>query len=271
MWRNSDDFFPKKPESHGRHIAWNALNSLWSANFVTPDWDMFWSGHSEGEFHAMARAISGGPVYVSDKPGDHDFAVLEKLVTSDGRVLRSDRPGLPAADRIFVDCQSAVALMKVTNRSGAIGVMGLFNCRDEAGVVADELMPGDIHDLEGSEFAVWLHKAQRLEKVKRRQKVAVELPQLKSEIAVVSPIMDRWIAPLGLIEKYNAPAAVRRCELTAEGVLVADIADGGVMGFWCASEPRVVAVSRKAKITYAEHLLRIEVKPGAEVRVRIVK
>lgn len=31
---------------------------------MQPDWDMFQSLHPAAEYHASARAISGGPIYV---------------------------------------------------------------------------------------------------------------------------------------------------------------------------------------------------------------
>ena len=43
---------------------------------VQPDWDMFHSQHPAAELHALARAVSGGPVYVSDYPGKHNFDIL---------------------------------------------------------------------------------------------------------------------------------------------------------------------------------------------------
>ena len=39
------DFYPEKPETHGRHIFINAHNSFWLGEFVIPDWDMFLTGH----------------------------------------------------------------------------------------------------------------------------------------------------------------------------------------------------------------------------------
>ena len=45
--------------------------------------------------HAAARAVSGGAIYVSDKPGQHDFELLRELVLPDGSVLRGKLPGRP--------------------------------------------------------------------------------------------------------------------------------------------------------------------------------
>jgi len=39
----------------------------------------------------------------SDKPGQHDFNVLKKLVLPDGSVLRARYPGRPSRDCLFVD------------------------------------------------------------------------------------------------------------------------------------------------------------------------
>ena len=103
LTRTSIDFFPTRPETHSSHLYTNAQVGLWFGHFMHPDWDMFQSGHIFGAFHAAGRAISGGPVYVSDKPGEHDFALLRKLVCSDGTVLRADGPGLPTPDTLCVD------------------------------------------------------------------------------------------------------------------------------------------------------------------------
>lgn len=42
---------------------------------VPADWDMFSSRHVAADIHAAARAVSGGPVYVSDAPGSHRCGV----------------------------------------------------------------------------------------------------------------------------------------------------------------------------------------------------
>lgn len=62
--RASDDFYPRDPVSHTIHIASVAYNSVFLGEFMQPDWDMFHSVHPAAEYHASARAISGGPLYV---------------------------------------------------------------------------------------------------------------------------------------------------------------------------------------------------------------
>ncbi|KAK8989122.1 hypothetical protein V6N11_030488 [Hibiscus sabdariffa] len=68
--RASDDFFPKEPATWAQHVAAVAFNNILLGELVVPDWDMFYSLHDAAEFHAVARAVGGCGVYVSDKPGD---------------------------------------------------------------------------------------------------------------------------------------------------------------------------------------------------------
>lgn len=78
---------------------------MFLAPIVQPDWDMFHSVHPDALLHATARAISGGPVYVSDKPGRHSPALLRRLVLPDGLVLRGEEPGRPSRDCLLKDVQ----------------------------------------------------------------------------------------------------------------------------------------------------------------------
>ena len=45
--------------------------------------------------NSVLRAISGGPIYVSDKLGESQADMLRPLTLSDGRILRTDRPAVP--------------------------------------------------------------------------------------------------------------------------------------------------------------------------------
>ena len=78
--RNSDDFFPEVPSSHPWHIWTNAHNALLTQHLnVIPDWDMFQTVHDYSGFHAAARCVSGGPVYITDVPGQHNFDLIDQM------------------------------------------------------------------------------------------------------------------------------------------------------------------------------------------------
>jgi raffinose synthase len=126
--RVSDDFYPRDPASTTPHVAACAYNSLFMAPLVHPDWDMFTSSHGAAELHAMARAVSGSAVYVSDKPGEHDFALLARIVLPGGSVLRAHNAARPTRDCLFDDVlRDGASLLKAWNRNAVTGVVGVFH------------------------------------------------------------------------------------------------------------------------------------------------
>ncbi|KAK1393545.1 hypothetical protein POM88_012601 [Heracleum sosnowskyi] len=54
-----------------------------------------YSVHPMAEYHGAARAVGGCGIYVSDKPGHHNFNLLKKLVLPNGSILRAKLPGRP--------------------------------------------------------------------------------------------------------------------------------------------------------------------------------
>lgn len=90
LCRNSDDFFPEIPSSHPWHIWTNAHNSLFTQHLnIIPDWDMFQTVHDYSGFHAAARCVSGGPIYITDVPGEHDINLINQMtgVTPRGKTV----------------------------------------------------------------------------------------------------------------------------------------------------------------------------------------
>ncbi len=101
--RNSDDFFPQRKESFKEHLLQNAYNSLYHDEINCCDWDMFWTGHPDGKKHSLLRAISGGPVYFSDRVGETAVDVIRPLCCLDGKLLKTDRSARPTESCIFKD------------------------------------------------------------------------------------------------------------------------------------------------------------------------
>lgn len=85
----------------GVHMIHCAYNSMWMGQIIQPDWDMFQSDHLCAKFHAGSRAICGGPVYVSDSVGGHNFDLIKQLVYPDGTIPRCQHFALPTRDCLF--------------------------------------------------------------------------------------------------------------------------------------------------------------------------
>ncbi|KAK1401241.1 hypothetical protein POM88_000846 [Heracleum sosnowskyi] len=77
------------------------------------------------------RAVGGCGIYVSDKPGHHNFNLLKKLVLPNGSILRAKLPGRPTRDCLFSDPtrDKYDSLLKIWNLNDYNGVVGVFNCQ----------------------------------------------------------------------------------------------------------------------------------------------
>lgn len=118
--RNSDDFNPAGPSAQPRHVWVNAFNSILTRHLnVLPDWDMFQTAGPDAAFHAAARCVSGGPVCISDVPGEHDVELIAQVTA---RTVRGEtvvlRPSVPArAMDPYVSYEDGV-LLKVGGYNG---------------------------------------------------------------------------------------------------------------------------------------------------------
>jgi len=131
--RNSDDFFPEVEASHPWHIFCNAHNSLLTQHLnVLPDWDMFQTSHSWAGFHAAARCVSGGPIYFTDYPGQHDIELINQMTaqTPRGKTVIL-RPHIVGKAMNPYNAYTAQTLLKIGTYVGfaqtGTGILGLFN------------------------------------------------------------------------------------------------------------------------------------------------
>lgn len=243
--RSSDDFFPSKEESHPTHIRQNLFNSLWLSQFEWPDWDMFQSGHSWAKYHAMARAVSGGPVYVSDKPGTSNADLLKRLFASDGKTLRCPQPALPSREMLFTDPLLEHRVMKAFNRCGKIGLLALFHPNPDlaSGAIEAQIGAHDIEGLSGERFAVYSIERGFLGLMAADDKQTVHLKPRESDIFIFSPVAQGF-APFGLIEKFNPSAAV--LEFKADpGHCLVTLRCGGVIAIYSENPVRSLKVNGK--------------------------
>ncbi|MBR5444661.1 MAG: hypothetical protein IKV57_00965 [Clostridia bacterium] len=125
--RNSDDFYPQKENGFAQHIKQNLYCALWHDKLYHCDFDMWWSGKSAPVQSGVLRAISGGPVYVSDKIGETALEGVLPVVGADGLIHRMDQAAMPTADCLYVDCEAAGRLMKAWNRKADAFALAVFN------------------------------------------------------------------------------------------------------------------------------------------------
>ncbi|KAF7806428.1 putative galactinol--sucrose galactosyltransferase 6 [Senna tora] len=268
--RASDDFYPRDPVSHTIHIASVAYNSIFLGEIMQPDWDMFHSLHPAAEYHASARAISGGPIYVSDAPGKHNFDLLKKLVLPYGSVLRPRLPGRPTKDCLFADpTRDGATLLKIWNMNKYNGVIGVYNCQGAAWSTESrkntfhqtksEAITGyvrgrDVHLLSDAadddggwngDCAVYRHYSGELVVLPYNVAMPVSLKVLEHDVFTVAPVKALGggisFAPIGLVEMFNAGGAIEGVVYESEelgGVVRMEVKGCGKLGAYSSARPR---------------------------------
>lgn len=207
--RNSDDFFPSREESFTEHLLQNAYNSIYHDEIYCCDWDMFWTKHKFAAKHSLLRAISGGPVYFSDRIGDTVPEVLEPLCLKDGSLLMMARSARPAEDCVFTDPVKE-GVLKLTNYApygdGYAGGIAVYNLSGREQTFS--FVPEDVPELAGYDRFViydWFrHTVRALGKGEQFNGTAE-----KDGFAwyVIIPEVSR-AAFLGLTDKYTGFTAV---------------------------------------------------------------
>ncbi|NP_001105775.2 alkaline alpha galactosidase 3 [Zea mays] len=272
--RASDDFWPRDPASHTIHVASVAYNTVFLGEFMQPDWDMFHSVHPMAEYHAAARAVGGCAIYVSDKPGSHDFNLLKKLVLPDGSILRAKLPGRPTRDCLFSDpARDGKSVLKIWNLNEHSGVVGAFNCQgagwcrvakknlihdQQPGTVSGVIRAQDVEHLGrvadhgwNGDVVVYLHVGGEVVYLPKNALLPVTLRSREYEVFTVVPLKHlpngTSFAAIGLLGMFNSGGAVRELRFGGEDADVElRVRGSGTVGAYSSTKPTCVAVDSKA-------------------------
>lgn len=149
--RTSGDFDPSgNPERFYKHILQDVWTSIWHGAMYYGDFDMFWSAPGNFLKHeSVLRAISGGPVYLSDEIGSTVYDNLRPCINEDGSLPTMEHSALPTKDIIFEDCYLKNRLVKIWNeKNGNYALMLLTRSPVKDERVNLDCIPGINHETE---------------------------------------------------------------------------------------------------------------------------
>ena len=210
--RCSDDFQPDDREWFRKHIQQCSYNCLVQGQFYFEDWDMWWTHDGQARKNSVIRAISGGPIYVSDKLGESNAEILMPLVMSDGRILRCDRPATPTRECLTVDPRTTRQIFKLQNTCRKAGVIAAFDLRRDEGEETGFVSPADVEGLKGEEFAVYEHFSRDFHILERNERISVTLKNSDQfKLFIIVPLKNGNCV-IGRTDKYISPATVREGE-----------------------------------------------------------
>lgn len=215
--RSSDDFVPQVPHGFREHALQNSFNSLLQGQFFWGDWDMFWSSHVESRQNSVLRAVSGGPVYVSDPLDQTDGTYIRPLLGWDQKLILCDGIGVPTMDCLLQDPLHSNGLFKIFNRYGEGYVVAVFNINTEEHPCTGTLTTQDLPGLAGREWRVYHHFAGRCDLLGEDSPVPLRLDANDAELLLVLP-KKAGGQLLGDPTKYVGSYAVLEEQADARGI-----------------------------------------------------
>ncbi|KAL2815605.1 glycoside hydrolase superfamily [Aspergillus cavernicola] len=222
--RNSDDFFPDVEDSHAWHVFCNAHNALLTRYLnVLPDWDMFQTSHPYATFHAAARCISGGPIYITDIPGQHNMALVNQITAptiQETTVIL--RPSLVGRTLDMYNDINEGHILRIGTYTGRAqtgsGIIGLFNVSTttKSCILPVSDFPGIYVDDTDRAYIVRAHTNGKIaESLNSTSTVSINLAQKSWEILTAYPTHSLTLssksihlAVLGLLGKMTGVAAL---------------------------------------------------------------
>ena len=213
--RCSDDFQPDNRDWFTKHILQCSYACFMQGEIINCDWDMWWSSDAQGIKNSVIRAVSGGPIYISDEIGQSVREVLMPLVFSDGKILRCDRPALPTLDCLVSNPEEG-GIFKIQNVAKKTGVIAAFNINSGDISVSGTVSPDDVEGLCGEKFAVYEHFTKQCFVMSRGERIEVELKD-RDDFRLYNFVeIKDGFAAIGDVNKFISPLSVVKAD--ADGV-----------------------------------------------------
>ncbi|MCK9413360.1 MAG: hypothetical protein M0Q53_13755 [Prolixibacteraceae bacterium] len=226
------------------HIHQSYMTTLFQGQSVWPDHDMFHSNDPvAGHIMAVSKAMSGGPVYLSDAADNFVPGHIYPLYYSDGKLLRPLAPAVPLPNSIFddflTDHNLYYVIAPLANQCAAIVAYNLNYPGDTT--LEGKISPSDYRFApamvqpypgqwaspdEGLVVYDWAAgKGQRFD-----QDYTFPLTGFSDKLLLVCPVKDGW-AVVGRSDKFLSPSAVTDIK-TSQTELKVTLAEGGPLVIW---------------------------------------
>lgn len=263
--RNCVDYIvPHKKSRNKLHLYFNAYNALFMSQIVWPDWDMFQSHDPWALQQAVARAVSGGPIYLTDEAGKSVAELVKPLAFTDGFLPLPEGPALPTKDILMHDPYNEAVPLKVFTKVslsdvGVYGVVAAFNITKDDIPVKGSVSPFDAM-LPDERYAVFEYFSEEL----WEKSVSFELNPMGVKLFIFAPCSD-WLTLIGLKDIYIMPRGIDYA------VVYEDEA------FLKLREPGILVAKSKGKViveggepVQEEPLLKIRCS-GQRIRLKLVR
>ena len=231
--RCSDDFRPEDRAWFKKHLLQCSTNSLTQGSLYVPDWDMWWTDDSQSLKNSVLRAMSGGPVYISDQLDRSRREIVLPIVLSNGYILRTDTPAVPCRDSLFFNTESD-SIYKVFAQKGDVGIVAAFNLSADETPTKAAISELDVEIC--GDKVVFDYFGKKAFVLNSGEKVEFTLNGY-DDFKFLSLYPKRKITPIGLMDKYISSATFEELD---DGRFL--LKEGGNFAFYTETAPKSVIV-----------------------------
>ncbi|MCQ2450211.1 MAG: hypothetical protein MJ132_08530 [Clostridia bacterium] len=259
--RISGDFQPEDRKWFIQHLIQCSFNAMVQGSLYVGDWDMWWSDDAQGTKNAVLRAMSGGPVYMSDELNRSIKKTIMPIIYADGRIIRLPESARPAKSCLLTDSEHNGNIYKVFNRAGDVGILAAFNLDENEKPVCGTVGAEDIYEYSAEKTLLVDYFGETAQVLNGNESVSVTLNNYDDFRLFYLIPLKSGVTPIGLIDKYVAPATFGRTE---NGVVVHE---GGKFRFY--SENADVCVTADGKklsvVAKGNNLYDVELPQGNDI------
>lgn len=243
------------------HLFQSYTNTLLLGQTVWPDHDMFHSSDTVcGSLMARSKAISGGPVYLSDSPDEFISENILPLVDEHGKIFRPSAPAIPTPESILTNPLQSGESYRVFAPTGdeAVSII-CYNLNTSLAYqeIKTYLKPDDYslrENTTNSSTSIpdrilafnWKEQTTGILTASKEMK----LKGFNDCLFHLCPIRQGW-AVIGIQEKYLSPATVQILARTND-TLTLDVLCTGTLRVWVEShgkqELRSIPIKEPGKI-----------------------
>ena len=243
------------------HLFQSYTNTLLLGQTVWPDHDMFHSSDTVcGSLMARSKAISGGPVYLSDSPDEFISENILPLVDEHGKIFRPSAPAIPTPESILTNPLQSGESYRVFAPTGdeAVSII-CYNLNTSLAYqeIKTYLKPDDYslrENTTNSSTSIpdrilafnWKEQTAGILTASKEMK----LKGFNDCLFHLCPIRQGW-AVIGIQERYLSPATVQILARTND-TLTLDVLCTGTLRVWVEShgkqELRSIPIKEPGKI-----------------------
>lgn len=275
LTRSSPDYNQKDKDKNKCNAYQSFANHLWMGQTVWGDLDMFHT-HDERDVlpMAIARAISGGPVYISDEPSKIVPEVLTPFAYEDGLLLRTQAPATLLPESFFIHpFRDEEVFRVIAPLEDKVAAIALFNFSEAGKTLEGSISSKDYPhagELLQPNDGAWAQPAEGLLVYDQGARKIVELDgDFSSEVSdfgaklfLLYPKNQGWVV-IGRVDKYLPSAAVKVKSVSKDKV-VFTLHESGPLVIWSdQGAPKLKGTTFKS-IGENLYLAELPVKSGAK-------